>query len=128
MQRVRDAYTSTAWIPFVVDVVLVVVFAITGRASHSESLGVLGILATAAPFLGALLLAWLIVKFTKLLPSAPWPTGVLILVVTVTSGLALRILFGSTAAVPFILVTVGVLALFIILPRLILHSKRAATA
>ncbi len=52
----------------------------------------------------------------------------MIYAVTLTSGLALRILFGATAALPFILVTAGVLAVFLILPRLLLHSKRALGA
>lgn len=125
MQSFRSAYTRKSWIPFVLDAVLVIVFAATGRSSHAESLGVLDVLGTAGPFLGALLISWLIVTFTKLQPSAPWPTGVLIFAVTLTSGLALRILFGATAALPFILVAAGVLAVFFLLPRLLLHSKRA---
>lgn len=128
MQTLRRAYTRNSWIPFVVDVVLVLVFAVTGRSSHAQTLGFLEVLITAGPFLGALLISWLIVKFTKLQPSAAWPAGVLIFAVTLTSGLALRILFGSTAALPFILVTAGVLAVFLILPRLLLHSKREVAA
>ncbi|MDJ1370008.1 DUF3054 domain-containing protein [Gulosibacter molinativorax] len=128
MQKIRSAYTRKAWIPLVVDVILVIVFAATGRSSHDESLGPIAILGTAAPFLAALVIAWLIVRLTKLQPSAAWPPGVLIYAVTLTSGLALRILFGATAAVPFILVTAGVLAVFLILPRLLLHSKRALGA
>ncbi|KAB1641651.1 DUF3054 domain-containing protein [Gulosibacter chungangensis] len=128
MQKLRRAYTRNSWIPFVVDVVLVIVFAIAGRSSHAQTLGVIEVFVTAGPFLGALLIAWLIVKLTKMQPSAPWPTGILIFAVTVTSGLALRILFGATAALPFILVTAGVLAVFLILPRLLLHAKREVEA
>lgn len=128
MHTVRSAYTRKSWIPFLVDIVLVIVFAVTGRASHSQTLGILEVFVTAAPFLGALLIAWLIVKFTKIQPSAPWPTGVLVFAVTLTSGLALRILFGETAALPFILVTAGVLAVFFLLPRLLLHSRAALKA
>lgn len=124
MQKIRSAYTRKPWIPFVVDAVLVIVFAATGRSSHAESLGPLAIFGTAGPFLAALVIGWLIVRLTKLQPSAPWPAGVLIYAVTLTSGLAIRILFGATAALPFILVTAGVLAVFLILPRLLLHSKR----
>ncbi|MGO1545056.1 MAG: DUF3054 domain-containing protein [Gulosibacter sp.] len=125
MQKIRAAYTRKPWIPFILDVVLVIVFAASGRSSHNSSVDPLNVLGTAAPFLLALGIGWVIIILTKQQPSALWPAGVVILFVTITSGLALRILFGSTAALSFILVATGVLALFILLPRLLLHSKRA---
>ena len=128
MHSLRARYTGTPWTPFVIDAVLVVVFAVLGRGSHAESLDPLGVLGTAAPFLGALLLAWAIVRLTGMRPAAPWPSGAVVWLVTVSSGLALRILFGATAAVPFILVTAGTLAVFLILPRLLLFSRAAADA
>lgn len=123
MQSFRAAYTRTPWIAFVVDAVLVIVFAVLGRSAHAESLDVLGIAGTAAPFLGALLLGWAIVRLTRMAPAAPWPSGVVIWLVTVSSGLALRILFGATAALPFIGVTAGVLLLFLLLPRFVGFSR-----
>jgi hypothetical protein len=48
-----------------------------------------------------------------------WPAGVLIWAVTVSSGLALRILFGDTAAVAFIIVATLTLAVFLLVPRLV---------
>lgn len=123
MRRFRSVYTRSAWLPFAIDAVLVVVFTMLGRASHEEALDVAGIAGTAAPFLAALLLAWAIVRLARMEPAAPWPSGVLVWVVTVTSGLALRILFGGTAAVPFVLVTAGVLLVFLVLPRLVGFSR-----
>lgn len=106
--------------PFVlIDAALVIAFAAIGRASHGETLGVLDILGTAAPFLAALLLSWVIVRLTERDHAAVWPAGVIIWVVTVSSGLALRILFGDTAAVPFIIVTAITLAVFLLVPRLV---------
>lgn len=126
MQNLRGAYTRSPLFQFLLDVVLVLVFAASGRASHESGLGVLDVLGTAAPFLAALLIGWLIVKLTGRRGSAAWPAGVLLYAVTLTSGLALRILFGATAALPFVLVTAGVLAVFLLLPRLLLHSRKAA--
>ena len=122
----RARYTRTPWIAFVVDAALVVVFAVLGRASHAESLDPLGVAGTAAPFLGALLLSWAIVRLTRMTPTAPWPSGVVVWLVTVSSGLALRILFGATAALPFVLVTAGALLVLLVGPRLLLHSRSAA--
>lgn len=126
MQSLRAAYTHKSWIPFVTDFILVIVFAALGRAAHEGGLGPLEILGTAAPFLGALVLAWVIVLVTRLQPSKFWPAGVIVWVVTVTSGLALRILFGDTAALAFVLVATGVLAVFLLLPRLLLHQRDAS--
>lgn len=108
----------------VVDEVLVLVFAALGRQSHGEGLTIVEILGTAWPFLAALVLGWVIVLATKLVPSWMWPAGVVIWVVTVSSGLAIRVLSGETAQVPFILVATGVLAAFLLLPRLLLHDRR----
>ena len=124
MQSVRSAYTSRRWLPFVVDAVLVVVFAALGRQSHAEALSPGEILGTALPFLGALVLGWVIVLVAQLVPSRMWPAGVIVWIVTVSSGLALRVLSGDTAQVPFIIVTTLVLAAFLLLPRLILHDRR----
>lgn len=125
MQSFRTAYTRTPWIAFVVDAVLVIVFAVLGRAAHAESLYPLGVAGTAAPFLGALLLGWAIVRLTRMAPAAPWPSGAVIWLVTVSSGLALRILLGATAALPFIGVTAGVLLVLLLLPRIVGFSRAA---
>lgn len=103
--------TWTAY--FAIDVVLVLIFALSGRSSHEESLTFTGILQTAAPFLIALtVLTALSRPWTS--HSRIWPTGVLIWVGTVVLGLALRVLFGATAALPFIIVATIVLGVFLI--------------
>lgn len=115
-----DAPARPPIYPFVlIDAVLVLAFAAIGRASHSEALGVLDILGTAWPFLAALLLSWVIVRLTDRDHSRVWPAGVLIWAVTVSSGLALRILFGDTAAPAFIIVATITLAVFLLVPRLV---------
>lgn len=101
-----------------VDVVLIVLFALLGRREHEHALSISGILMTALPFL----IAYVAMTFL----SRPWftinklfPAGVLVWVGTVAVGLALRIAFGSTAAVPFIIVASLVLGAFLMGRRLV---------
>jgi len=101
-----------------VDVVLIVLFALLGRREHEHALSISGILMTALPFL----IAYVAMTFL----SRPWftinklfPAGVLVWVGTVAAGLALRIVFGSTAAVPFIIVASLVLGAFLMGRRLV---------
>lgn len=102
------------WIPLLlVDALLVMLFAAIGHREHERSLGVLGILETAAPFLLALAVLALATRF-RATHSRIWPHGVVLWLGTVALGLALRILTGSTAAVPFVVVAtiaLGVLLL-----------------
>lgn len=98
---------------FAIDVVLVLVFAWSGRGSHQESLTILGVLQTAAPFLLALTALTLLSRPGEN-HSRIWPTGILVWLGTVALGLALRVLFGATAAVPFIIVATIVLGIFLV--------------
>ncbi len=96
----------------IVDVVLVLVFAVIGRASHDE--GPAGFLLTAWPFLVALLVGHAIAALLPSRPRRPWSVawGAVVWVVTVAGGMLLRLATGDTAQVPFIIVatlTLGVL-------------------
>ncbi|MDO5746004.1 MAG: DUF3054 domain-containing protein [Micrococcaceae bacterium] len=97
---------------FAIDVVLVLIFALSGRSSHEESLTLMGVLQTAAPFLIALAVLTMLSR-PWVTHSRIWPTGLLIWFGTVAFGLALRVLFGATAAVPFIIVATTVLGVFL---------------
>lgn len=99
-------------IPALIDLALVIVFALIGRASHDRTPGFLGLLETAWPFLIACLLGWLVVTLLEDGGFGLRAAGVIWLV-TVVGGLGLRILAGGGAAVPFILVAAGVLAAFL---------------
>ncbi|HEV7168980.1 MAG TPA: DUF3054 domain-containing protein [Micrococcaceae bacterium] len=100
------------------DVVLVLVFAISGRSSHAEALSPGGVLTTAWPFLAALALGWLASRSWRA-PLLIWPHGVSIWAITVIGGMALRIASGETAAAPFILVATIVLGIFLLGHRLL---------
>ncbi|WP_343038062.1 DUF3054 domain-containing protein [Arthrobacter wenxiniae] len=102
----------------VMDVLLVLVFALSGRSSHHESLSAGGVLTTAWPFLAALALGWLLTRNWRQ-PVSLWPQGVCIWLITVAGGMALRILSGETAQTPFVIVATLVLGVFLLGQRLI---------
>ena len=111
----RPTSRPTAW--FVVDVVLILVFAISGRSTHERGLSVAGILDTAWPFLAAYATAVLVVRAWRS-PSSPYPTGLALWAITAVGGLMLRALSGGGTAAGFQVVTLLVLGVFLLLPRL----------
>lgn len=99
---------------FLVDAVLVLVFAAIGRASHAEDPA--GFLLTAWPFLVALLLGHAAAFLLPARPRRPWtlPWGGVVWAVTVVGGMLLRLLSGDTAELPFIIVATLVLGAFLL--------------
>lgn len=95
------------------DVLLVVVFAITGRASHTEGLNLGEIWVTAWPFLAGLALSWLATRAWRRPFGAPWP-GAGLWVGTVAIGMLLRLVSGAGTALPFVIVATITLAVFLI--------------
>lgn len=94
------------------DAVLVVAFAATGRASHDSDI-LSGLWQTSWPFLTALLVGWLVVRGWRA-PAAPLRTGLGVAVVTVAGGMLLRAASGQGTALPFVIVaTLTVLALLV---------------
>lgn len=93
-----------------VDVICVLAFATIGRSSHAEVTNLSGVLHTAWPFLVGCGMG--------LAASRSWReplstrTGVVVWLGTVAAGVGLRLLSGSTAQLPFVIVaalTLGVL-------------------
>lgn len=119
MKESRSSYKSGIILyAAVADIVLVLIFALSGRSSHRESLTLAGVLATAWPFLTALAVGWLISRVWKA-PLRLWPQAVCLWLITVAGGMALRILAGNTAELPFVIVATLVLALFLLGHRLV---------
>ena len=111
---VRPARSVLSWPwAFGIDAVLVVVFAAIGRASHEHTVGVLGILETAWPFLAGLVVGWVVLRAWKA-PGAPLRTGVPLVVITVVLGMILRVISGGTTAVAFIIVATVTLLVFLV--------------
>lgn len=98
----------------IVDAVLVLIFAVIGRASHQEDPG--GFLLTAWPFLVALLVGHALAVLMGSGPRKPWSLlwGVTVWVVTVAGGMLLRIIAGDTAQLAFIIVATVVLGVFLV--------------
>ena len=94
------------------DLVLVVVFAIIGRASHGEALTLGGILVTGWPFLVGCLVGSLI---AGVLLRLPWlHEGLLVWLTTVVLGMLLRAITGGGMALGFLIVATVVLAFLLI--------------
>lgn len=98
------------------DVVLVVVFAAIGRATHDgDVLGPFGsgLATTAWPFVAALLVGWLIARAWRR-PVALLRTGLPVWAVTVVLGMLLRALSGQGVAVAFVIVATLTLAVLLL--------------
>jgi len=95
-----------------VDVVAILLFAIVGRSSHNEEASVLGVLGTAWPFVAGCAVGVLAARSWRH-PTA-LSTGVVVWVCTVAGGIALRLLSGSTAQIPFVVVATIALAVLLL--------------
>lgn len=120
----------TIALAFVTDVVLVVVFALIGRASHAEHLTVPGIWQTAWPFLAGLVAGWLVTMAWRA-PTALARTGLGVWAVTLVGGMLLRSASGQGTAVAFIIVASITLLVFLVgwraLVALVRWSRRRST-
>ena len=98
-------------------------FVAVGRRNHDESAGISGVVEVALPFLIALISGWLITRAWRS-PQA-LSTGVVIWLITVVLGLALRnFLFDRGTATPFIIVATLVLGALLVGRRLIMRVIR----
>lgn len=111
------------------DAAVILLFAILGRNTHEHAVAILGVLGTAGPFLLAAAIGWSVARAWRR-PFELWPAGVVIWLVTVVGGLALRGLAGGGLALAFQLVTLCFLGLTILGHRLIgtLVLRRTARA
>ena len=103
--------TASVAVSAVVDVVVVLLFALIGRLSHDG--GPLGLFATAWPFLAGLAAGWVVMRAWRHPRRIVW-TGVGVWVATVAGGMLLRMLTGQGTQLAFVLVataTVGLLLL-----------------
>ena len=101
-----------------IDVLAVLIFVAIGRRSHDEANSISGLLQTAAPFLIAVALSWVIVTFAK--PGGTFVPALTTWAITVSVGMLLRNLaFGEGTALSFIIVTTITLFVLIVGARLI---------
>lgn len=105
------------------DLVLVVVFVVIGRATHAEALDLEGVQRTALPFLAGTLMAW-IGFLLKRHSGLTLVNGVFVWAMTLVLGVLFRLLLGDTADPAFVIVAALVLAAFLIGWRAILWLVR----
>jgi hypothetical protein len=107
------------WLAAVIDVVLIVVFALIGRLSHGEGLTPATLWITAYPFLAGWAIAY-VTSGAWARPLALWPTGVLAWILTVFVGMMLRVatgqgvVDGNPLPISFVIVATIVLGLFLV--------------
>jgi Protein of unknown function (DUF3054) len=103
---------SAAWAA-VADVGCVLVFVVIGRASHSKGETFPGLASTSWPFLAGLAAGWLAGRAWRQ-PLAIVPAGVAAWLGAVAVGMVLRVIAGQGTALPFIVVALVFLGLFVV--------------
>jgi hypothetical protein len=94
--------------PWLIDLLCVLVFVAIGRSVHTHGLTIDGMASTAWPFVTGLALGWVAVGLRQA-SGVSVSSGILVAVVTVAGGMALRVAAGQGTAVAFILVALGFL-------------------
>lgn len=95
------------------DTFAVVLFVAVGRREHEREATITGLIDTAAPFLIALALAWLVLRVWR--RPADILTGVGVWAIVVAAGMVLRnAVFGDGTATSFVIVAMLFLALFLV--------------
>ncbi|WP_022885982.1 DUF3054 domain-containing protein [Glaciibacter superstes] len=105
------ARAATVIVAAVIDVVLVLVFVLIGRATHDE--GLLGALETWWPFLVGLFVGWVVMRAWRSPRRIVW-TGIGIWVSTVLVGMLLRVATGQGTQLAFVIVATLTLAVFLL--------------
>lgn len=113
MRLARDARFAV-----LIDACCVLVFVVIGRASHTQGEALAGIASTAWPFLCGLAAGWAVSRAWRR-PLAISPAGIVVWLCTVTLGMVLRVVSGQGTAVPFVVVALAFLGLFLLGWRLL---------
>jgi uncharacterized membrane protein len=113
----------TAALAAAADAVLILVFAAIGRDAHQRGEIITGVLATAWPFLAGAAVSWLALRVWRA-PLALWPAGVVVWLGTVAVGMLLRAVTGQSVVLPFIIVALISLAVFLLGYRLVVAAVR----
>ncbi|GAB3285548.1 hypothetical protein GCM10027449_30790 [Sinomonas notoginsengisoli] len=124
MQSSPVSPARTAALAAVVDLAVVLAFAATGRATHNLDSPVLGVLATAWPFVVGLAATWAVLRLWRR-PLSVWPGGVLVWLGAYVIGMLLRWATGGGMATPFLVVALGTLGVFLIGWRAVALGVRA---
>ncbi|MBU8867506.1 MULTISPECIES: DUF3054 domain-containing protein [Paenarthrobacter] len=109
-----------SWIPAAAaDLVLILLFAAIGRDAHARGDIITGAFVTAWPFLAGACVAWLAARVWRA-PYAVWPSGISVWIGAVVIGMLLRAVTGQTVVLPFVIVALISLGVFLLGFRVIL--------
>lgn len=100
------------------DTLFIVLFVAIGRSAHDHGIALAGMASTLWPFVAALAVGWLVTRRRRHSGETPMD-GVVIVLVTVALGMALRVVSGQGTAVAFIIVALSFLTLFLVGWRLV---------
>ncbi|SDP32036.1 Protein of unknown function [Arthrobacter sp. ok909] len=114
---------QTAALAACADAFLILLFAAIGRDAHQRGEIITGVFATAWPFLAGAALAWLVLRLWRD-PLRLWPAGVGVWLGTVGVGMILRAVTGQTVVLPFIIVALLSLGVFLMGYRLVAAGVR----
>jgi hypothetical protein len=107
----------------VADLVLILLFAGIGRDAHQRGDVVVGAFQTGWPFLAGAAIAWFCLRVWRS-PLRIWPAGVAVWLGAVVFGMLLRALTGQTVVLPFVIVALLSLGVFLVGYRLIVAGIR----
>ncbi len=96
-----------------IDALFILLFVGIGRSSHRDGITVSGMATTTWPFATGLLVGWFFARRTRRDATTP-QGGLLIVIVTVALGMALRVVAGQGTAVAFVVVALAFLSLFLV--------------
>ncbi|MET4900164.1 DUF3054 domain-containing protein [Paenarthrobacter sp. CC6] len=120
--------TSKSWLTAAAaDLVLILVFAAIGRDAHARGDIISGAFITAWPFLVGALLGWLVLRVWRA-PFAVWPSGVAVWLAAVIVGMMLRAVTGQTVVLPFVIVALISLGVFLLGFRAVIALVRRVSA
>ncbi|WP_427169510.1 DUF3054 domain-containing protein [Arthrobacter sp. 92] len=109
------------------DAALILLFAGIGRDAHQRGEVLTGVFQTAWPFLAGAAVSWLLLRAWRA-PLRVWPAGVGIWLGTVAGGMLLRAATGQTVVLPFIIVALLSLGIFLVGYRLLFAGLRRLMA
>jgi hypothetical protein len=103
---------TRVWGALAADVVAIVAFVAVGRRNHDETVDASGVTGTAAPFLVALAVGWLVLRLWRRPTSTEWALALWAITLTVGMGLR-KVVWDDGTATAFVIVA-GV-AIFVLL-------------
>ncbi|MBW3085392.1 hypothetical protein KEM60_01592 [Austwickia sp. TVS 96-490-7B] len=102
------------WGALIVDVFAVTVFAVTARLAHGESLNPGGMLLTTSPFVAATCLGWAYLLWHGGPRPGGVPGGIVVWLVTVGAGMAVRLAAGLDVKLMFVLFAAGFIGVTVV--------------